>query len=94
MQFVVPCRQEILLTKTFSAAPMELWSSMRLTHIALAACLVALAFAAAPAAASPDNVHVCAYGVKDGCPAGHVAEVHAKGHMAYVPDPCYTTQCF
>jgi hypothetical protein len=70
---------------------------MSTTRALAAAALLALALAAVfvpSAAASPDNVYVCVIGVKEGCPAGHLAEVHVKGHMVYVPDPCYTTQCF
>jgi hypothetical protein len=71
---------------------------MAIARILVAACLLALAFAATvPAAsASPDNVYVCVIGYKGGCQPydGHLAEVHVKNHEVDVPDPCYTTQCF
>lgn len=55
--------------------------------------LTAAAFTST-ASAQPDNVYVCAYGVNGGCEnSGHIAEVHVKNHVVYVPDPCYTTSC-
>lgn len=63
--------------------------------LALTGLVILTAIALSPtASAQPDNVWVCAYGVNDGCPPGHIAEVHVKDHVVYVPDPCYTTQCF
>jgi hypothetical protein len=70
---------------------------MSTTRILIAAALLALACAAlAPASASPDNVWVCVVGVGGGCQPydGHLAGVGVKGHVIWVPDPCYTTACF
>ncbi len=56
--------------------------------------ILTVAALAPTASASPDNVYVCAYGVNGGCDnEGHIAEVHVKNHVVYVPDPCYTTSC-
>ncbi|MES2154208.1 MAG: hypothetical protein V4510_03650 [bacterium] len=62
--------------------------------LVLTGLLILTAATLAPmASAQPDNVYVCAYGVNGGCEPGHIAEVHVKGHVVYVPDPCYTTAC-
>ncbi|HUR64525.1 MAG TPA: hypothetical protein VM241_08605 [Candidatus Thermoplasmatota archaeon] len=70
---------------------------MSTLRLALALTLLATAgLAAAPtAAASPDNVWVCVIGVATCQPYdGHLAGVGVKGHVIWVPDPCYTTACF
>lgn len=71
---------------------------MSIARAVLIASLLTVAFVAvspalAPAAAQPDNVYVCVIGVADGCPPGHLAEIHVKGNEVDVPDPCYTTSC-
>jgi hypothetical protein len=62
----------------------------------LIALVAATGLAIAPAAsASPDNVWVCVVGVATCQPYdGHLAGVGIKGHVIWVPDPCYTTACF